>query len=92
MEAIDDDLRRFEAEGAPPLPEMAEGHVESDGARIWYRAAGRGAPVVLLHGGLGHGGNWGHQVPALVGSVIRAKPHGSAPAGYVASFIAVKQP
>ena len=32
------------------------------------------------------------QVPALVGSVIRAKPHGSSPAGYVASFIAVKQP
>lgn len=33
-----------------------------------------------------------NQVPALVGTVIRAKPHGSAPAGYVASFIAVKQP
>jgi hypothetical protein len=32
------------------------------------------------------------QVPALVGSVIRAKPHGGAPAGYVASFIAVKRP
>ena len=32
-----------------------------------------------------------NQVPALVGSVIRAKPHGSAPAGYVASFIAVKK-
>jgi hypothetical protein len=32
------------------------------------------------------------QVPALVGSVIRAKPHGSNPAGLVASFIAVKQP
>jgi hypothetical protein len=32
-----------------------------------------------------------NQVPALVGSVIRAKPHGSAPAGYVASFIAVRQ-
>jgi hypothetical protein len=31
------------------------------------------------------------QVPALVGTVIRAKPHGTAPAGYVASFIAVKQ-
>lgn len=31
------------------------------------------------------------QVPAIVGTVIRAKPHGSAPAGYVASFIAVKQ-
>jgi hypothetical protein len=33
-----------------------------------------------------------NQVPALVGSVIRAKPHGSNPAGLVASFIAVKQP
>ena len=32
------------------------------------------------------------QVPALVGTVIRAKPHGNNPAGYVASFIAVKQP
>jgi hypothetical protein len=32
------------------------------------------------------------QIPALVGSVIRAKPHGSGPAGVVASFIAVKQP
>lgn len=31
------------------------------------------------------------QVPSLVGTVIRAKPHGSAPAGYVASFIAIKQ-
>jgi hypothetical protein len=31
------------------------------------------------------------QVPALVGTVIRAKPHDGGPAGYVASFIAVKQ-
>ncbi|MER8790160.1 hypothetical protein NKH71_20255 [Mesorhizobium sp. M0983] len=31
------------------------------------------------------------QVPALVGSVLRAKPHNGAPAGYAASFIAVKQ-
>jgi hypothetical protein len=39
--------------------------------------------------------NWPNgvnQVPALVGTVIRAKPHNGAPAGYVASFIAVKQP
>ncbi len=33
-----------------------------------------------------------NQVPSLVGTVIRAKPHGNAPAGFVASFIAVKQP
>jgi hypothetical protein len=31
------------------------------------------------------------QLPALVGSVIRAKPHGGGAAGVVASFIAVKQ-
>lgn len=31
------------------------------------------------------------QVPAFVGSVLRAKPHDGSPAGYVASFIAVKQ-
>lgn len=30
------------------------------------------------------------QVPAIVGTVIRTKPHGPAQAGYVASFIAVK--
>jgi pimeloyl-ACP methyl ester carboxylesterase len=28
--------------------------------------------VILLHGGLGHGGNWGYQVPALVSSGYRA--------------------
>jgi len=31
------------------------------------------------------------QVPSFVGTVIRVKPHGAAPAGYVASFIAVRQ-
>ncbi len=31
------------------------------------------------------------QVPALVGSVIRVIPHGGAPAGFVASFYAVRQ-
>jgi hypothetical protein len=38
--------------------------------------------------------HWPHdvdQVPALVGTVIRAKPHDGEPAGYVASFVAVKQ-
>jgi hypothetical protein len=31
------------------------------------------------------------QVPTLVGTLIRAKPHGTAKAGVVASFIAIKQ-
>lgn len=33
-----------------------------------------------------------NQVPALVGTVMRAKAHDGGAAGYVASFIAVKQP
>jgi hypothetical protein len=32
------------------------------------------------------------QVPSLVGTVVRAKPHNGEPAGVVASFIAVRQP
>ena len=73
MEIYDDELRKFEAEGAPPLPTAThQGYVEHDGARIWYAAYGSGLPVVLLHGGLGHSGNWGYQVPALIGSGYRA--------------------
>lgn len=78
----DDDLTRFEAHGAAPLDHPTEqGHVEHDGARIWYSTFGSGAPVVLLHGGLGHSGNWGYQVPALVASgrrvvVIDSRGHG----------------
>lgn len=72
LERRDDDLRRFEAEGAQALPAAtAEGYVQRDGARIWYATYGRGAPVVLLHGGLGHSGNWGYQVPALIASGYR---------------------
>ena len=72
MTAHDDDLARFEAEGAAPLPVAAlERHVEHDGARIWYATFGTGPPVVLLHGGLGHSGNWGYQVPALVAAGYR---------------------
>jgi pimeloyl-ACP methyl ester carboxylesterase len=82
MEAYDDELRKFEADGAVPLPDAnREGYVEHDGARIWYTTYGAGSPVVLLHGGLGHGGNWGYQIPALVKSgycaiVIDSRGHG----------------
>src|SRR5689334_18299913 len=77
MEIHDDDLIRFEAEGAKPLPDTDEqGYVENDGARIWYVTYGSGAPVILpvilLHGGLGHSGNWGYQVPALIENGYRA--------------------
>ncbi len=78
----DDELVVFEAEGAPGLPEGGvSGYVAHDGARIWYAAWGEGRTVVLLHGGLGHSGNWGHQVPALVAAgyrviVVDSRGHG----------------
>jgi pimeloyl-ACP methyl ester carboxylesterase len=73
MEAYDDDLGKFEADGAAPLPDTQDqGYVDHDGARIWYGTYGSGAPVILLHGGLGHSGNWGYQVPALVKNGYRA--------------------
>jgi pimeloyl-ACP methyl ester carboxylesterase len=83
----DDDLTRFEAEGAPPLPEPRhQGRLMHDGARIWHASFGEGPPVVLLHGGFGHAGNWGHQVPALVAAgfrviVIDSRGHGRSTLG-----------
>ncbi|MGF6769945.1 pimeloyl-ACP methyl ester carboxylesterase [Paraburkholderia sp. GAS199] len=63
----DDDLAHFEAHGTAPLPAPhAQGHVTHDAARIWYASYGSGTPLILLHGGLGHSGNWAYQVPALV--------------------------
>jgi alpha-beta hydrolase superfamily lysophospholipase len=72
MKSYDDDLRNFEAHGAAPLPAANDkSHVDHDGARIWYATYGAGSPVILLHGGLGQSGNWGYQVPMLVGSGYR---------------------
>jgi len=82
MEFYDDELIRFEAEGAAPLPDTNDqGYIEHDGARIWYAAYGSGSPVILLHGGLGNSGNWGYQVPALIrrgyqAVVIDSRGHG----------------
>ena len=73
MDFYDEGLEKFEADGAAPLPAANDkSYVEHEAARIWYAAFGVGAPVVLLHGGLGHSGNWGYQVPALVEGGYRA--------------------
>ncbi|QIP17910.1 alpha/beta hydrolase [Spirosoma aureum] len=82
MELHDDDLKKFEAYGAPPLPQArVEGYVDHDNARIWYAVYGSGPAVILLHGGLGHSGNWGYQVPMLINSgrrivLIDSRGHG----------------
>ena len=69
---IDDDLTRFEREGAPPLPAGGDqGVLEHDGARIWYGSYGSGPPVVLLHGAFDNSEDWGFQVPALVAGGYR---------------------
>ncbi|HMH15288.1 MAG TPA: alpha/beta hydrolase [Edaphobacter sp.] len=73
MDVYDDDLKQFEADGASPLPATSDqGYVEYEGSRIFYAAYGSGSPVILLHGGLGHSGNWGYQLPALLNSGYRA--------------------
>jgi pimeloyl-ACP methyl ester carboxylesterase len=82
MEIQDDELVKFDSEGAAPLQYTdQQGHVENEGARIWYATYGSGSPVILLHGGLGNAGNWGYQVPALVENgyqaiVIDSRGHG----------------
>ena len=78
----DDDLQHFAAHGlALPAGATVEAQVAHDGARIWYASYGVGKPVILLHGGLGHSGNWGKQVPALLDAghrviVIDSRGHG----------------
>ena len=72
MESFDDDLKIFEANGAKPLPDTGDqGYVDHENSKIWYTTYGSGLPVIMLHGGLGHSGNWGYQVPMLINSGFR---------------------
>ena len=53
----------------PPTPRLPtpvrSGYLAVDHVRLWYAEFGRGAPVILLHGGLANASYWGGQVPAL---------------------------
>ena len=68
----------------PPTPALPKatrsGHVPIDGVKIWYAEAGRGEPVILLHGGLANSSYWGNQVPVLAKRyrvvVIDSRGHG----------------
>lgn len=48
----------------PPLPPSdGEGMAPVNGVRLHYALYGRGEPLILLHGGSGHSGNWAYQIP-----------------------------
>jgi pimeloyl-ACP methyl ester carboxylesterase len=50
----------------PTLPKAVKsGYAPVNGIKIWYATFGRGAPVVLLHGGLANSNYWGLLVRAL---------------------------
>ncbi|UYO00373.1 MAG: alpha/beta hydrolase [Devosia sp.] len=69
MTHTDDDLTHLAEHGMPDLPSPDQsGMVENEGAKIWYWTRGTGSPVILLHGGLGHAGNWAYQVEDLIGA------------------------
>ena len=81
MTHTDDDLQHFAAHGLALPPGGADSITADQGGLIWHASYGEGRPVILLHGGLGHGGNWGKQVPALVAAgyrviVIDSRGHG----------------
>lgn len=51
---------------APPPIEMARhGHVQNQGANLYYAITGNGSAVLLLHGSLGSADDWGYQISAL---------------------------
>src|SRR5689334_14414330 len=54
----------------PAMPKSAStGFVDVEGAKIYYATYGAGAPVILLHGGMGNADHWANQVPALAASL-----------------------
>jgi hypothetical protein len=88
----------FDMGGNYKLDLEAELHPIKDSPDVEIAITGRGIAGTPTDGWqYDYRGTFGHrwddgidQVPSFVGTVIRTKPHGSAPAGYVASFIAVR--
>jgi pimeloyl-ACP methyl ester carboxylesterase len=79
----------------PPTPTLPKpdhaGIAPVNGIKLWYATFGRGAPVILVHGGLANSDYWGLQVPVLAGHyqvvVLDSRGHGrssctDAPIGY----------
>jgi pimeloyl-ACP methyl ester carboxylesterase len=68
----------------PPTPTLPKpdrsGTVDVNGIHLWYATFGHGAPVIMVHGGLGNSNYWGLQVPALASKyeviVLDSRGHG----------------
>jgi non-heme chloroperoxidase len=69
----DPDLTSFAAHGLTLPPGGTEHRVEHDGASIWCMSYGEAfrKPVILLHGGLGHSGNFAKQIQILIDCAYR---------------------
>jgi pimeloyl-ACP methyl ester carboxylesterase len=71
-------------ETLPPTPKPIaadrSGEAAVNGISIHYSVYGKGAPVILLHGGLANADYWGHQVTALAPNhlviVMDSRGHG----------------
>ena len=68
----------------PPLPEPARsGLAEVNQTKIYFAQFGKGAPVLLLHGGLGSSNYWGHQIVELAKhysvTIMDTRGHGRSP-------------
>src|SRR5690349_7624418 len=74
MNPQDPSLTHFAADGLALPPGATEHRVQHDGASIWCASFGppSGRAVILLHGGLGHSGNFANQIPALTAAGYRA--------------------
>jgi pimeloyl-ACP methyl ester carboxylesterase len=65
----------------PAMPAARESGMAPVGdIQMYYAVYGEGEPVLLIHGGLGHGDVWGFQIPALAEShqviVADSRGHG----------------
>ena len=54
----------------PPEPSVdstdpVSGIASVNNVELYYEIHGEGTPLILLHGGLGHSGNWNNQIPVL---------------------------
>jgi pimeloyl-ACP methyl ester carboxylesterase len=73
------------AAGAAPAPAKKSGRLEINGINYYYEVRGKGAPLLLLHGGLGSIDMFGPALPQLAATrkviAVDLQGHGRTPLG-----------